>query len=80
MALTRLMMVTLALLALAMSGCTTYYRVKDTTSGRTYYTEDIKRRNGTVIFTDTKSGSQITLPSSEIAEVQEEEYKKNTAK
>ncbi|MGH7309850.1 MAG: hypothetical protein ACREK6_14265 [Candidatus Rokuibacteriota bacterium] len=80
MVLTRLMMVTLALLALAVGGCTTYYRVKDTTSGRTYYTEEIKRRNGTVVFRDTKSGAEVTLPSSEIAEVPQEEYKKNTAR
>jgi hypothetical protein len=80
MALTRLMTMTLALLALAVGGCTTYYRVKDTTSGRTYYTEEIKRRNGTVIFRDTKSGAEVTLPSSEIAEVPQEEYQKNTAK
>jgi hypothetical protein len=77
---TRLMLIAVALLAVVASGCTTYYRVKDTTSGRTYYTEEIKRRNGTVTFRDTKSGAEITLPSSEISEIQEEEYKKNTAK
>jgi hypothetical protein len=69
-----------AMLALVAGGCTSYYQIKDTTSGRTYYTEDFKRRHGTVIFTDTKSGAQITLPSSEIAEIKAEEYKKNTAK
>ena len=74
------MTVAVALLALVATGCTTYYRVKDTTSGRTYYTEEIKRRNGTVIFKDTKTGAEITLPSSEVAEVAEEEYKKNLAK
>jgi hypothetical protein len=76
----RLMLTAVAMLALVAAGCTTYYRVKDTTSGRTYYTEDIKRRNGTVVFRDTKSGAEVTLPSSEISEIQEEEYKKNTAK
>ncbi|HSF05925.1 MAG TPA: hypothetical protein VLG10_09055 [Methylomirabilota bacterium] len=75
-----LMIAVAALLALVASGCTTYYRIKDTTSGRTYYTEEYKRRNGTLIFKDTKSGAEITLPSSEIAEVAEDEYKKNTAK
>ena len=53
--------------------------IKDTTSGRTYYTEEYKRRNGTVMFKDTKSGAEVTLPSSEIAEVSKDEYKKNTA-
>jgi hypothetical protein len=77
---TRLILAALAMLALVAAGCTSYYRVRDTTSGRTYYTEDFKRRNGTVIFTDTKTGAQITLPSSEVAEINEEEYKKNTAK
>jgi hypothetical protein len=78
MRLTTLMAV--AVLALVVGGCTTYYRIKDTTSGRTYYTEEFKRRNGTVVFKDTKSGAEVTLPSSEIAEVPEDEYKKNTAK
>src|SRR5262245_28427750 len=76
----RLMLAALAMLALVAAGCTSYYRIRDTTSGRTYYTEDYKRRNGTVVFTDTKSGSEITLPSSEISEITSEEYKKNTTK
>ena len=73
-------LVTLAMLALIAGGCTTYYRIKDTTSGRTYYTEEFRRRNGTLIFTDTKSGAEVTLPSSEIAVVSKDEYKKSTAK
>jgi hypothetical protein len=77
---TRLMLAAVAMLAFVAAGCTSYYRIRDTTSGRTYYTEEFKRRNGTVVFTDTKSGAEITLPSSEIAEIKEEEYKKNTAK
>jgi hypothetical protein len=76
----RLLLGAVMMVALVAAGCASYYRIRDTTSGRTYYTEEFKRRNGTVIFTDTKSGSEVTLTSSEIAEVKEEEYKKNTAK
>jgi hypothetical protein len=74
------MVMAVALVALAATGCTTYYRIKDPASGRTYYTEEYKRRNGTVIFKDTKSGADVTLTSSEVAVISKDEYKKGTAK
>jgi len=68
-------------LVLATAGCTTYYRVTDPASGRTYYTDDVKRNaQGTVQFTDAKSGADVTLPTSEVLEISSDDYKKNTAK
>jgi hypothetical protein len=32
------------------------------------------------MFTDTKSGAEVTLPSSEVLEVSSDEFKKGTAK
>ena len=67
---------TMALLA----GCATYYKVTDPSSGRTFYTEKIDRPKGqtTIMFKDTKSGAEITLPSSEVLEIPSDEYKKAT--
>jgi hypothetical protein len=71
-----------ALLAivLATAGCTTYYRVTDPSSGRTYYTDDIKRSGSAVMFKDVKSGSEVTLQASEVKEISSEDFQKNTAK
>jgi len=71
-----------ALLAivLASAGCTTYYRVTDPSSGRAYYTDEIKRSGSAVMFHDAKSGSEVTLQASEIKEISSEDFKKNTTK
>jgi len=71
-----------ALLAIVLvtAGCTTYYRVTDPSSGRMYYTDEIKRSGSAVMFKDAKSGSQVTLQASEIKEISSEDYQKNTAK
>src|SRR5574341_1011391 len=61
---------------LASSGCTTYYTVTDPASGKTYYTTEIKEagKAGAVKFKDEKSGSVVTLQSSEVKEVSAEDY------
>jgi hypothetical protein len=72
-----------ALLAIVLvsAGCTTYYRVTDPSSGRMYYTTDVKRSSqGTVQFRDAKSGSDVTLQASEVKEITSDDYQKNTAK
>ena len=58
------------------AGCTTYYRVTDPASGKTYYTKDIEEagKAGAVKFKDEKSGSIVTLQSSEVKEVTGEDY------
>ena len=64
-----------------LSGCTSYYKVKDTQSGSVYYTTDIDRSNsGSVEFKDANTGSKVTLQSSEVSEINKEEYKANTQK
>jgi hypothetical protein len=78
---TRAIVTGLVLIALGMTGCTTYYQITDPASGRRYYTDDIKRRDdGTVQFKDLKSGAEVTLRSSEIREVSGEDAKKGTAR
>jgi hypothetical protein len=68
-------------LAIAITGCTSYYRVTDPTSGKSYYTTEVKEtgRSGAVKVKDAKTGSMVTLQSSEVKEISEEEYKAGLA-
>ncbi|BFU96506.1 MAG: protein of unknown function [Nitrospira sp.] len=58
------------------AGCTNYYRVTDPHSGKTYYTTEVKDagRGGAVKIKDAKSGSTVTLQSSEVKEITSDEY------
>ncbi|MFY4730438.1 hypothetical protein [Nitrospira sp. BLG_2] len=71
---TALMLGGLTMLA---AGCTTYYRVTDPASGKTYYTTKVKDagKGGAVKITDDKTGSTVTLQSSEVKEISSDEYK-----
>ena len=59
-----------------LAGCGgNYYRVSDPAGDRLYYTTDIdKSRAGSISFKDEKSGSVVTLQSSEVKEISEEEF------
>jgi len=64
-----------------LSGCTSYYKVKDTQSGSVYYTTEVDRSgSGRVEFKDAKTGWDVTILSAEVLEINEEEYKANTKK
>jgi hypothetical protein len=57
------------------AGCGGFYRVIDPHSGRQYYTRHVHRKlGGDVRFTDAKSGSRVTLESSEIRKIPEAEF------
>ena len=63
------------------TGCTTYYRVANPTTGKVYYTTDLDHEgSGVVQFIDAKTGEQVTLPSSEVREVTKEEYETGRVK
>lgn len=65
-----------ALLAALVAGCGSYYKVTDPTSKNSYYTEDYdKMKSGAIKFKDARSGSEVTLQSSEVKEVSKEEFK-----
>jgi hypothetical protein len=65
------------LILVAIIGCTTHYRVTDPTTEKDYYTTEIKKEGGgSVKFIDEKTNKSITLNSSEIEEISEEEYNK----
>jgi hypothetical protein len=63
-------------MALTVTGCSSYYRVTDPASGKTYYTTKVDNagRAGAVKIKDAKTGSMVTLQSSEVKEISEEEY------
>ena len=63
-------------LLVAVAGCgSTYYKITDTNSGRAYYTtgyQDLGYGQG-MRFTDMKTGSQVTLPATEIKKINKDE-------
>jgi hypothetical protein len=58
-----------------LAGCATYYKVNDPAGSKLYYTTEIdKTKAGAITFKDEKSGSVVTLQSSEVKEISEEEF------
>lgn len=66
----------IAMTALTLSACTTYYMVKDPQSGQQFYTTEISQKKGqAVVFKDAASGAQVTLQSSQVSEISKDQYK-----
>ena len=59
-----------------LAGCSgNYYRVNDPAGTKQYYTTDIDQtKTGAITFKDEKSGGMVTLQSSEVKEISEEEF------
>ena len=63
-----------AVLLLA-GGCTHYYKVSDPAGNKEYYTTSIDQSMGGAIkIKDKKTGSMVTLQSSEVKEISKEEF------
>ena len=62
-------------------GCSSYYRVTDPASGKAYYTTKIDEagKAGAVKIKDAKTGSIVTLQSSEVKEISSKEYEAGIA-
>jgi hypothetical protein len=76
-----LMLAVLMIGIVMLSGCTSYYKVKDTATDKVFYTTQIDRQSsGSIRFVDENSGSVVTLQNSAVNEVNEEEFKANTKK
>lgn len=58
------------------SGCgPTYYKVTDPTTGKAYYTTELKKHeHGSATLKDAKSGAEVSLQNVEIQKVSKEEY------
>jgi uncharacterized protein YcfL len=56
-------------------GCGSYYKITDPASKSVYYATDIEEtKGGAIKFKDAKSGSDVTLQSSEVKEINSEEF------
>ncbi len=63
--------------AIALAGCGGPYRIRDTgTADTTYYAKSYKKhRDGTISFTDARTGAKVTLQSSMIEEIPQDEWR-----
>ena len=64
-------------LTMLVAACSSnYYRVTDPSSGKTYYTTKVEDtgKGGAVKMKDVKSQSMVTLQSSEVKNISEDEY------
>ena len=67
--------ITMYLATLMLVGCTSYYKVTDPTTGKTYYTTELKqKRHGAASLKDARTGNTVNLQNSEIAKVSKDEY------
>jgi hypothetical protein len=73
---TTIAMWTLCGMAGLLAGCGgNYYRVNDTAGAKLYYTTKIDHtKSGAITFKDEKGGSKVTLQSSEVKEISEDEF------
>jgi hypothetical protein len=69
------------LLLLSLSGCGTYYLVRDPAGRTDYYTTDIDSAgmSGAIKFRDERSGAVVTLQSSEVRKISKDEFTQGTA-
>jgi hypothetical protein len=76
MQVTRLLLLGICTFMLLAGGCTTYYKVSDPAGNKEYYTTKVKTKKSTGAFElkDAKSGANVTLQSSEVKEITEEEF------
>jgi hypothetical protein len=63
-------------MAVLLTACATYYKVKDPATGETYYTDKVKRESGgAAMFKDARTNAEVTIQNSEIMEITKDEYK-----
>lgn len=63
-------------LCIMISGCSAhYYRVTEPISGKTYYTDEIKKTEGDgVELKDARTGETVTIQNSEVREINKYEF------
>jgi hypothetical protein len=60
-------------------GSTKYYMVKDPSTGKVYYTEKVKKEDGSTTLTDAKTKSSVTIQNSEVTEISEQSFEQGLA-
>ena len=64
-----------SLLLLIVAGCTSYYKVTDPTTDKSYYTNDVKYKgSGSVELKDARTGAKVILPTSEVQKIEKDEF------
>ena len=64
-----------SLLLLVVVGCTSYYKVTDPTTAKTYYTNSVKYKgSGAVEIKDARTGAKVILPTSEVQKIEKDEF------
>ena len=59
------------------AACSHYYKVNDPAGTKEYYTTEIdQKKGGAIEIKDEKTGATVTLQSSEVKEISEEEFEK----
>jgi hypothetical protein len=62
-------------MAMLVTACATYYKVKDPATGNVYYTDKVKRASsGAVTFKDARSNAEVTIQNSEVTEISKGDY------
>ena len=65
----------LAALLCCAAGCTSYYKVTDPTTGREYYTKELKQgKQGSAQLRDGRTGNTVNIQNSEISKITKEQY------
>lgn len=58
---------------LGLAGCTSYYRITDPSTGKVYYTTELKQ-DGSTSFKDARTGDSLTLDNVEVRKISQEEF------
>lgn len=70
----RILALALLVVSLGVAGCSTYFRVTDTSNGKVYYTKDYAREPNNVRFKDANTGKEMTIPTADVRSISSEEY------
>ena len=57
-----------------LSGCTSYYKVHDPSTGKDYYTTNVERKSGTTVLKDGRTGAKVSVQNSEVTKITKEQY------
>ncbi len=73
----RLLMCVVAGMISLVTACSHYYKVNDPAGSKEYYTTDVdEAKGGAIKIKDEKTGAIVTLQSSEVKEISEQEFEK----
>ena len=74
-------LIVVALAAILLVGCKSYYEVRDLRTDRVYYTRSLERwKAGAIRFKDQRTGATVTLTTHEFKEIPQKDYDMNVGK